>query len=167
MFLGLRRCSRDSNCRVPPATSGIQTSFTQELCQDIITWVSTPIPCNPAALRTRIDQADRLFSQVTTHHDAVVTGHNAILAQQDQALSQAQDTIASLNEEIRQAEKEAAIDRSTMRALSARVPAPGDGTSRLIPVSDRVMFDGNKEDLEAFLDPLVNKLRDDAAQFTN
>lgn len=29
------------------------------------------------------------------------------------------------------------------------------------------MFDGNKDNMEAFLDRLANALRDDAAQFTN
>lgn len=52
-----------------------QASFTEELKPAITNWVNISIRTNPAELRTHVDLAARLFSQVTTQHHAVVSGH--------------------------------------------------------------------------------------------
>lgn len=128
---------------------------------------NAPIPTDPTQLRSHVDLAVLLFSQVSTDHDAVVSGDAATLALQAQALAQAMDTIASLKDDISHAETEAATDRAMIRNLGMRVPTHWGDTSRPIPISDHAMFDGNKDDLEAFLDGLTNKLWGDVAQFTN
>lgn len=149
-----------------PAVAEIQTSFTQELCRNITSWTNSPIPSDPAARGTQIDQAIHLLSKVTSEHNAMVTGHNATVAQQDQALTQARETIASLNKELHK-DEDAANDRVLIRASGARLPAPGGAVRRPVSISDPTMFDGHKDDLEAFLERLANKLRGYAAQFTS
>lgn len=78
----------------------IQTSFSQELYNDITTWVNAPIPSDSFDLHTHVNQAICLFCQVTTRYDAVVPGHAATVAQHNQALTQACDTNAFLNKEL-------------------------------------------------------------------
>lgn len=129
--------------------------------------VKLAITSDLAALRSHVDLAGRLFSQVTTQHDPVVSGHHVASELHNQAVGQAKATMASLLDDLAWAETEAATDRATIRVLGMRVPTPVGGTSRPIPISDHAMFDGSKHDLEAFLDRLANKLGGDDAQFTS
>ncbi|KAL0630946.1 hypothetical protein Q9L58_010201 [Maublancomyces gigas] len=140
-------------------------SFTEKLRGEIQRWVNLPIPSDPSALRHHVYTVVSLLSQVTYQHDWVVTDLAALIAIHHAALSQATDTLSSLQADYEAADELLTENRATIRALSSS-PATGGG-GRPILLSDPAVFNGTKEDLDAFLDRLGNKLRGDANQFNS
>lgn len=138
----------------------------------ITTWANTPPPADEPGWQAHHDQAMLLFSKVNTQHDILVTHQKALIAahatdttSHATVLAEAQGTINFLVAENQVGEEILTENRATIHVLSALAhPARA---SRPVPISDPSIYDGSKEDLEAFLERLANKLRGDAGQFTN